>query len=160
MSNISEIGLPSDIQFHTPRDRDHEDLDVGGPRRSDDREPLLYALDEDDGHANVVYQVALARVDVEDVPRSTELLAGGLVLEARFSGIRIVGPEHPGRLAVRAGDLVENAGGSFPLAWGEAAGELATVRDRVDPAAVQDVATRLRSLPRACGGVSPIAYEG
>src|SRR4051812_8703480 len=122
-----------------PQDPNHQDLFAGGPRRGDDGERLLDALDEDEGNASVAYQVALARVDVEDVARPTELLAGGFVLEAGLIGIRIVGPECPRPLTVRAGDLVENSGRTLPLAFAEAAGELATVRDRVDPAPVQDV---------------------
>src|SRR5215211_24879 len=83
--------------------------------------------------------MALRRVDVEDVAGSAEPLASGLVSEARPFGIRFVGPEYPRRLAIRAGYLIEYAGSTFFLAFGETAGKLAAVRDRVDSAAVQNV---------------------
>src|SRR5215208_6004420 len=90
--------------------------------------------------------MALRRVDVEDVAGSAEPLASGLVSEARPFGIRFVGPEYPRRIAaLRAEYLIENAGRTFSLAFGEAAGELAAVRDRVDPAAVQEVGRDCRA---------------
>jgi hypothetical protein len=115
------------------------------PRRGDDRERLLYALDEDDRGAGIVYQMTLARVDVEDVAGPAELLAGGLVLKTGVVGVRIVGPEYPRRLAIRAGNLIENAGSTFFLAFGETTGKLTAARDRVDSAAVQDVGRDCRA---------------
>jgi hypothetical protein len=78
-------------------------------------------------------------VDVENIARPPELFAGGLVFEARVIGVWIVGPEYPRLLAVRAGHLIEDAGRAASLAPAKAAGELTSVCDRVEPAAVQDV---------------------
>src|SRR5829696_6551335 len=62
--NVEHVrdGLPARKPVPHARDRHYEDRGAGGPRRGDDREGLLDALDEDHGYARVVYQFALARM--------------------------------------------------------------------------------------------------
>src|ERR687897_23759 len=109
------------------QDRNHEDLDAGRPRRGDDRQRLLDALDEYDRDVCIVYQAALDRVDIENVAGSAELLTCSLVLEARVVEVRIVGPEYVEPLPVRAMANEQHPATPLPLPLREAARELATV---------------------------------
>ena len=86
------------------RDRHHYDLDAGDPRCGDNREGFLHPFDEYDWDPPVVYQVARARMDVEDVAGSPELLARLLVLVAGVLGLDGVRAVAPARLPIGARD--------------------------------------------------------